>query len=158
MKSNKSSFYFQRALLENRIQFLNLTHIMNTWTKQMGHPLVTVTIINSTHFSISQEQFLFDASQKPARSDYKWVLSNDHFLFCQHTCIFDKTWHFAKLRVVYTVHLYSWASRLNGICSQQVWYQQHSRKRGLAKAQRAKEYKSRLFTNAAADLTRISKF
>lgn len=53
---------------------MSLTRVMNTWTKQMGHPLVTVEILNTTHFAISQEHFLFDSTAKPDRSDYKYDL------------------------------------------------------------------------------------
>lgn len=44
---------------------------MNTWTKQMGHPVVKINFLNSTHISISQNHFLLDKSI-PEKSEYKY--------------------------------------------------------------------------------------
>ena len=41
---------------------LNISQIMNTWTKQKSFPVVTIKKINSTSYSITQESFL-DAKQ-----------------------------------------------------------------------------------------------
>ena len=38
---------------------------MNTWTKQMGHPVITINRINSTHIQITQKQFLLDPTSPP---------------------------------------------------------------------------------------------
>jgi aminopeptidase N len=38
---------------------------MTTWTKQMGHPVVTVQILNETTISLTQTHFLLDPSTKP---------------------------------------------------------------------------------------------
>ncbi len=41
---------------------------MNTWTKQMGHPLITVESGNSNSFKISQKHFLLDPTSIPAET------------------------------------------------------------------------------------------
>ncbi len=38
---------------------------MNTWMKQMGHPVVTIKRINNQAISLSQNQFLLDPSSPP---------------------------------------------------------------------------------------------
>jgi hypothetical protein len=49
---------------------------MNTWTLQMGHPLITIEIVNENSIKISQKQFLIDPSSPPVeKSKYK----SDHF-------------------------------------------------------------------------------
>lgn len=44
---------------------------MNTWTRQMGHPVLQIDKIDSTHISIKQEHFLLDSSSKPIPSPFK---------------------------------------------------------------------------------------
>ncbi|CAF0929907.1 unnamed protein product, partial [Brachionus calyciflorus] len=51
---------------------VNLTSVLNTWTKQMGYPLVTVKLLNKTHISLSQEHFLYDPSLPVQESPYKY--------------------------------------------------------------------------------------
>ncbi|RNA03939.1 Aminopeptidase N, partial [Brachionus plicatilis] len=53
---------------------VNLTRILNTWTKQMGYPLIQVQSINKTHLKVTQEHFLYDSSQPVQKSPfgYKW--------------------------------------------------------------------------------------
>ena len=38
---------------------------MNTWTKQMGHPVVTIERVNENSIKIKQSQFLLDPSTPP---------------------------------------------------------------------------------------------
>ena len=53
---------------------LNFTEIMYTWTRQMGHPLITIERIDNNNIRISQKQFLFDPSSPPTEaSAYKFV-------------------------------------------------------------------------------------
>lgn len=37
---------------------------MRRWTKQRGHPLVTIKLLNSTHASISQQRFVLNSTTK----------------------------------------------------------------------------------------------
>jgi len=37
---------------------------MRRWTKQRGHPLVTVIILNSTHISLTQKRFVLNSTTK----------------------------------------------------------------------------------------------
>jgi len=37
---------------------------MRRWTKQRGHPLVTVKILNSTHISLTQKRFVLNSTTK----------------------------------------------------------------------------------------------
>jgi hypothetical protein len=37
---------------------------MTTWTKQMGHPIINVKIINETKVILTQNHFLLDPSTK----------------------------------------------------------------------------------------------
>ncbi len=41
-----------------------LSKAMVTWTKQRGHPVVTVHKINKTHISLSQHRFVLDSTFK----------------------------------------------------------------------------------------------
>ena len=51
---------------------LNLNQIMNTWMKQMGHPVVTLKWIDERTISLSQNHFLLDPNSKPfITSEYK---------------------------------------------------------------------------------------
>jgi hypothetical protein len=61
----------KRASTECKMSNLNLTQIMNAWTKQMGHPLVSVKILNQTHILLNQQHFLFDQTSVPQHSKYK---------------------------------------------------------------------------------------
>ena len=38
---------------------------MNTWTKQMGHPVVTIKRKDGVHIEIQQKQFLLDPNSPP---------------------------------------------------------------------------------------------
>ena len=45
---------------------------MNTWMKQMGHPVVTINRIDDKTISLSQAHFLLDPVSKPIiESEYK---------------------------------------------------------------------------------------
>ena len=60
------------AIEDSKILGLNFTDVMNTWTLQMGHPLITIERINENSIRISQKQFLTDPSSPPAQvSSYK---------------------------------------------------------------------------------------
>uniref|UniRef100_A0A8C2X8C1 Aminopeptidase n=1 Tax=Cyclopterus lumpus TaxID=8103 RepID=A0A8C2X8C1_CYCLU len=48
--------------------------VMNTWTKQMGYPVIT---INTTNGEVYQKQFLFnDSSESSDTSNGEWILAN----------------------------------------------------------------------------------
>ena len=59
-------------MMECKIKGINLTNVMNTWTKQMGHPLINLKSLNRTHIAIKQSHFLLDDSVKLEKSDYKF--------------------------------------------------------------------------------------
>jgi aminopeptidase N len=42
----------------------DLAKVMISWTKQKGHPVVTVHKINKTHISLSQNRFVLDSTFK----------------------------------------------------------------------------------------------
>ena len=44
---------------------------MNTWTRQMGHPVVTIKKLNDTALSLTQNHFLLDPTSQPVASPYK---------------------------------------------------------------------------------------
>ena len=47
--------------------------IMNTWTLQMGFPVINIKQTNNNSFIISQSHFLLDSSAKPTESSpYKY--------------------------------------------------------------------------------------
>lgn len=42
---------------------------MNTWTKQMGHPVITInTTVNSNQIKVSQKHFLLDPDSIPSET------------------------------------------------------------------------------------------
>jgi aminopeptidase N len=41
---------------------------MNTWTKQMGYPLITIERIDDNHIKLSQKQFLSDPTSSPTET------------------------------------------------------------------------------------------
>ena len=45
---------------------------MNTWTKQMGHPVVEVTKMSQTQIKLFQKHYLLDPSTVPEPSSYKY--------------------------------------------------------------------------------------
>jgi len=55
---------------------LNVTHIMDTWTRQMGFPLITVEKLKDRVYRLRQSRFLLDPSKagqgEPSPFDYKW--------------------------------------------------------------------------------------
>ncbi len=52
---------------------IKLDDIMKTWTKQMGHPVVTITIIDNQTIKLTQNHFLLDPSTPPTvPSDFKY--------------------------------------------------------------------------------------
>jgi aminopeptidase N len=64
---------FLKAAKED-LKLLNLTlaDVMNTWTRQMGHPLITIEKIDNNNIRIRQKQFLLDPSSPPTElSPYK---------------------------------------------------------------------------------------
>ena len=67
----------EQAVSEGKLIGYNLTQIMNTWTRQMGHPLITIKQLNNSAFSISQKHFLLDPEAKPSEPspyEYKWYV------------------------------------------------------------------------------------
>ena len=65
------STLYEQAVEEGKLNGINLTTAMYTWTKQMGHPVITIKQLNSTAFSISQKHFLFDPTGKPEASPFE---------------------------------------------------------------------------------------
>jgi len=57
---------------------LNITRIMDTWTRQMGYPVLTVEKVKDTEWRLTQSRYLLDpsvASQSaPSPYDYKWEI------------------------------------------------------------------------------------
>lgn len=47
---------------ENKSNGVNLLDVMTSWTKQKGHPVVTLKRINDTHISLEQNRFLVDST------------------------------------------------------------------------------------------------
>ena len=54
-------FYFIQAAIEDGQDEINVKEIMDTWTTQMGYPMVTITrdysIEDAIHFTATQERF-----------------------------------------------------------------------------------------------------
>lgn len=48
---------------ENKSHGLDLVKVMTSWTKQKGHPVVTIKRVNNTHISLEQNRFLTDATK-----------------------------------------------------------------------------------------------
>ena len=69
------NYIFKVAKEDDKLLGLNLTSIMNRWTRQMGHPVVTIQLVNSTTINITQTHFLLDQSSKPVSSPYQYMLS-----------------------------------------------------------------------------------
>ena len=44
---------------------------MDTWTRQMGHPVITVKKLSSNTVSLTQNHFLLDPKAVPPPSPYK---------------------------------------------------------------------------------------
>ena len=44
---------------------------MNTWTRQMGHPVINVEKVDDKTLKLSQKHFLLDPTSTPAASPYK---------------------------------------------------------------------------------------
>ena len=64
--------FIKAAADEGKLTEVNLTTVMNTWTKQMGHPLITIERLNENSIRISQKHFLLDPSSPPTEvSPYK---------------------------------------------------------------------------------------
>ncbi|KAF7991209.1 hypothetical protein HCN44_002771 [Aphidius gifuensis] len=57
---------------------VNITSIMDTWTRQMGYPVVNIKKINSTHYTLKQKRFLADSEAKYDANEsdygYKWTI------------------------------------------------------------------------------------
>lgn len=55
---------------------LNISKIMDTWTRQMGYPVLTVERVKTTEWRLSQERYLTDPTAKskssPSPYDYRW--------------------------------------------------------------------------------------
>lgn len=66
LKKKKINYYFFLKQSEkDKIPIpsnLNLTEAMRQWTKQSGHPLVSVNKINNTHISIKQQRFVLNST------------------------------------------------------------------------------------------------
>lgn len=55
---------------------LNITRIMDTWTRQMGYPVLTVERVKRTEFRLRQSRYLLDpeaeSKSAPSPYNYKW--------------------------------------------------------------------------------------
>ena len=63
--SRNNHYVKKQVKLEDKKIIPDLAKIMTTWTKQMGHPVVTVQILNETTITLTQNHFLLDPSTKP---------------------------------------------------------------------------------------------
>ncbi len=52
---------------------LNITRVMDTWTRQMGLPVLTVEQIKPTVYRVTQERYLLDPELAPQSESYKVV-------------------------------------------------------------------------------------
>lgn len=52
----------KQAIQEDKLKDVDISKVMTSWTKQKGHPVVTVKHLNSTHISVRQHRFLLDAN------------------------------------------------------------------------------------------------
>ena len=59
------------AKIDGRLLNQNLTNIMNTWTRQMGHPVVTIKKLDVNTISLTQNHFLLDPTSQPVSSPFK---------------------------------------------------------------------------------------
>ncbi|XP_011303363.1 glutamyl aminopeptidase isoform X2 [Fopius arisanus] len=75
--SNAETADLFRILQKSAGAKVNITAIMDTWTRQMGFPVVNVTRANTT-YTLTQKRFLADpdATYDPTKSDYgyKWTI------------------------------------------------------------------------------------
>ena len=53
--------YYQQAVLEDKLKDVDIANVMTSWTKQKGHPVVTIKIVNNTHITIRQNRFVLDS-------------------------------------------------------------------------------------------------
>lgn len=62
-------FNILQESVENRI---NINAIMDTWTRQMGFPVVNVAVKSKTSYTLTQKRFLADPEAKfdPSESNY----------------------------------------------------------------------------------------
>jgi aminopeptidase N len=44
---------------------LTVGRVMDTWSKQMGYPLISVAVNTAGHYEVHQERFLEDPDAKP---------------------------------------------------------------------------------------------
>ena len=55
---------------------------MNSWIKQMGHPVINIKILDNQAIILNQKHFLIDPNSKPlVQSDYKLVIYYSMFKF-----------------------------------------------------------------------------
>lgn len=55
---------------------VNITHVMDTWTRQMGYPVVTVTRGQNGAITLEQKRFLSDPDANTTNSSpYGWVMT-----------------------------------------------------------------------------------
>ncbi|KAM9707550.1 LOW QUALITY PROTEIN: glutamyl aminopeptidase [Menidia menidia] len=76
-------FYFKNAKTANfwaslaEVSGLPVAEVMDTWTKQMGYPVLDLTVSGS-EARLSQKRFLLDpnanATQPPSPFEYKWTI------------------------------------------------------------------------------------
>uniref|UniRef100_A0A3Q3MWI2 Aminopeptidase n=1 Tax=Mastacembelus armatus TaxID=205130 RepID=A0A3Q3MWI2_9TELE len=74
-------YYFRNAktanFWESLVSGLPVASVMDTWTKQMGYPVLDLSV-SETDFKLSQKRFLLDpkadADQPPSPFGYKWTI------------------------------------------------------------------------------------
>ena len=71
----KYLFNIKIANEEIKLIGVNFTEVMNTWTKQMGHPYVFVNTTNNDSIVITQNHFLLNPDVLPTETSiYKLIL------------------------------------------------------------------------------------
>ena len=58
----KISYNSKQAHSESKLTGVNLTDVMLTWTKQKGHPMVNISVINDTHILVKVSPFSVDSA------------------------------------------------------------------------------------------------
>jgi aminopeptidase N len=72
----------KQAILENKLNNTDFAQIMNTWTKQMGHPVVQIRKTSANEITLTQEHFLLNPLVQPSEtSEYKLVSWLSYLLF-----------------------------------------------------------------------------
>ena len=67
-------YFFKVAKEDSKLLNVDLSDIMNSWTRQMGYPLITIERVDANNIKISQKLFQLDPLSSPViTSQYKCV-------------------------------------------------------------------------------------